>query len=521
MTDALAFSVVALHFGVLALLLPFAAHRTFLLVLSRRESPCDRSASPRSRPDGDSPDAPRVTVQLPVYNEKHVVERLVDAACQLSHPRDRLQIQILDDSTDETTRLAERRAQYWRRRGVEVALLRRCKRSGFKAGALAEGLKQATGEFVLVLDADFVPRPDLLRRMLPAMADPSAGMVQARWDHLNENDSWLTRAQAVLLDGHFFFEQGGRFRGGRFMSFNGTAGLWRRQALEDAGGWHFDTLTEDLDISYRAQMAGWRFVFLEDVGVPAELPRARSALLVQQRRWAQGAVQTARKLLPRLLREPLPVAVKLESCVHLCGHLAYPLAFALAFLIVPAAIARRTLGWHELWWLDAAVFLAAAGPFIAFYAAAARKRSRPPGASLRGVAGTLVLGAGLSLALSRSVLRGLGRSGDPFERTPKLGAVSDSESRYDDGDRFRGRGPLRAAGVGMVLAGAAAMAGGYWASLPFVGLFAAGYLSLGWGWRVRRSRSVVLAPSASSSAHTGSQIAMGTHAGSSHSPPAW
>ena len=227
-----------------------------------------RVLCPTGGPRPPSPPPPTVTVQLPIYNERHVVERLIDAACRLSHPRHLLQIQVLDDSTDETTALARRRAREWRRRGIDITVLHRTTRRGYKAGALAAGLESATGDYVLILDADFVPQPALIEELLPSMADPRVGMVQARWEHLNEDESWLTRSQALLLDGHFLVEQRGRYRGGRLFKFNGTAGMWRREALTDAGGWDHDTLTEDLDISYRAQMAGWRFVLRDEVGVP-------------------------------------------------------------------------------------------------------------------------------------------------------------------------------------------------------------------------------------------------------------
>ena len=474
MTDLLSVVAVSLYGGVLALLLPFAAHRISLLLLSRRRAP-----GYRSHPH---PPPPRVTVQLPIYNERHVVERLIDAACRLSHPPHLLQIQVLDDSTDDTTALARQRAHEWRQKGVDITVLLRPTRHGYKAGALAAGLEAATGDYVLVLDADFVPPPSLLEDLLPSMTDPRVGMVQARWDHLNEDESWLTRAQALLLDGHFLVEQRGRYRGGRFFNFNGTAGLWRRQAIIDAGGWQHDTLTEDLDISYRAQMAGWRFALRDDMGVPAELPRTAAALLVQQRRWAQGGVQTARKLLPRLLRGPFRPAVKFEALVHLGGHLAHPLTVALALLIVPAALARRELGIDRLWWLDLAAFAGATAPFIAFYLTAARRRGRCWAPALRRAAGTLVLGAGLSVLLSRAVLRGLGRFRDPFERTPKAGTAQRS-SYEPPGGAFSGRTLAIGAGVFMVLAGVVAVTAGHWASLPFVALFASGYLSLGLGGR--------------------------------------
>lgn len=471
MTDLLSVVAVALYGGVLALLLPFAAHRISLLLLSRRQAP-DSLSSP--------PPHPTVTVQLPIYNEEHVVERLIDATCRLSHPRHLLQIQVLDDSTDNTTAIARQRAHEWRQRGIDITVHHRTDRHGYKAGALAKGLGSATGDYILILDADFVPQPGLLEELLPSMADPRVGMAQARWEHLNEGESWLTRAQALLLDGHFLVEQRGRYRGGRFFKFNGTAGLWRRKAIEDAGGWHHDTLTEDLDISYRAQMAGWRFVLRDEVGVPAELPRTPAALLVQQRRWAQGGVQAARKLLPRLLGSRLRPVVKFEAVVHLCGQFAYPLTFALALLIVPAAFARRQLDMDALWWLDLALFAGAAGPFIVYYLTAARRRGRSWETAIRRAVGALVLGAGLSALLTRAVFRGFRPVRDPFERTPKTGASPQWRLQTPGGPA-----PGRALGVGagayMVLGGLLALAAGYWASLPFVALFAGGFLALGIG----------------------------------------
>ena len=479
MTDLLSVVAVSLYGGVLALLLPFAAHRVSLLLLSRRPVPDNLSPALSH---------PTVTVQLPIYNEPHVVERLIDATCRLSHPRRLLQIQVLDDSTDDTTALARQRAHEWRQRGIDITVLHRTNRHGYKAGALAEGLGSATGDYILILDADFVPQPGLLEELLPSMADPRVGMAQARWEHLNEDESWLTRAQALLLDGHFLVEQRGRYRGGRFFKFNGTAGLWRRRALDDAGGWDHDTLTEDLDISYRSQMAGWRFVLRDEVGVPAELPRTSAALLVQQRRWAQGGVQAARKLLPRLLGSRLRPVVKFEAVVHLCGQFAYPLTFALALLIVPAAFARRQLDMDALWWLDLALFAGAAGPFIVYYLTAARRRGRAWDRSIRRAVDALVLGAGLSAVLSRAVFRGFRPVRDPFERTPKTGE-SARPRKESPGGALRGRAVAIGAGAYMALGGMLALSAGYWASLPFVALFAAGFLSLAGGGRgTRRAR---------------------------------
>lgn len=478
MSQPLAIAVLVATGGVLVLLMPFALHRGYLLWLAR------------NRPERGLPDAwkgplPAVTVQLPVYNEREVVERLVNAACRLDYPREKLEIQLLDDSTDDTTSRAARAVERWRDRGVRIRHLRRDGRRGYKAGALAHGLSRATGDFILILDADFVPPPDLVRRLLPPFEETAIGMVQGRWDHLNGDQSWLTRAQALLLDGHFFFEQGGRWAAGRFFNFNGTAGMWRRTCLEDAGGWEADTLTEDLDLSYRAQMKGWRFAFLEDVGVPAEVPARAGALEVQQKRWAQGGIQTARKILPKLLRGPWPLPVKLEAVVHLCGHLAYPLTLVLALLLLPSAVARRSLGLEEFLVLDLVVFGLATVPFVVFYGAAGRKRSRPWRRLIPDVVRTLAVGIGLSAPVSRAVLRGLRGVHDPFVRTPKEGArqgsgrTSGSDRRYP-GASGVGDSVLKLAVGGIMTAYAvAAVDQGMFASIPFLLLFGSGYLALG------------------------------------------
>ena len=470
MSEPSAVLVIALTALVFAFLIPFAAHRTHLLLLSRRQRQEIRAPWPEAS-------LPMVTVQLPMYNEYAVAGRAIDAACSLDYPRELLEIQVLDDSDDETAWLIEQRVLTWRDRGLNVQHVRREGRHGFKAGALRAATRDATGDFLLIFDADFVPGPPVLRELLSPMQDMTVGMVQAAWSHLNREENWLTEAQSYLLDGHFLYEQGGRYRGGRFFNFNGTAGLWRRSCLHEAGGWEADTLTEDLDLSYRAQLAGWRFVYLDDVAVPAEIPATVSALEVQQRRWAQGGVQTGRKILPGLLRSRLPVPVKLEAVVHLFGHLAHPLTWGLAFLLFPSAVARRALELDHLLGLDLLLFVAATVPFGVFYWTAGEQRGQLRQGRIRSVLKTLALGIGLSVPVSRAVFRGLRRTGDPFERTPKRG--DRGHDRYA-AVRVPVDALLKAAmAVLMTAYLVSAIRGAYWGQIPFILLFLSGYTALG------------------------------------------
>lgn len=410
---------------------------------------------------------PFVTVQLPVFNERDVVARLVGAAAALDWPRDRLELQLLDDSTDDTAQAAAPAVARAREAGVAIEVIRRPTRAGFKAGALAHGLARARGELVAILDADFVPEPDLLRRLVPHFTDPAVGMVQARWGHLNARASWLTRAQARLLDAHFRVEHLGRHRAGLWMNFNGTAGVWRRRAIEAAGGWQGDTLCEDLDLSYRAQLAGWRFVYRDDVVVPAELPDTIPAFLAQQRRWARGTVQVLRKLGLRVLRAPAPVAQRVEALHHLGSHFAWFMAvfvsavlplWALSGAPAPAAVVAL--------WVPS--FLLVTGGHLAYLLAA-------PGPGRRDALLALALAPGLAVSQSAAALAGCFGGPAAFERTPKRGEGAGS---YRPPARARVRPELvlaawQAAGVlAAVLAGNLGAAGfmiWFGASLGWVG----------------------------------------------------
>ena len=372
-------------------------------------------------PLGTGTEWPRVTVQLPVYNERYVVERLIDAAAALDYPPDRLEIQVLDDSTDDTQALAMSAVSRLRTRGVDVHYLARRERAGFKAGALAAGLARARGELVAVFDADFVPEPDFLRRIVPRFVDPSIGMIQARWGHLNRRRSFLTAAQAVMLDAHFVLEHATREARGLFFNFNGTAGVWRRRCIEDAGGWSHDTLTEDLDLSYRAQLRGWRFGYASDVVALAELPADIGALKSQQRRWAKGSIQTARKLLPAVLDESRPRTLRLEALVHLTANAAYPLLLALGLLLLPVLLGTPSADPWLVWTVQIGVWVFGVAPTLLFLIVGQRALGVGWMQTGRDVAAALALGVGLSFNNSRAVLEGLLGKVGAWERTPKTG----------------------------------------------------------------------------------------------------
>jgi len=282
---------------------------------------------------------PRITVQLPMFNEEFVAERIIRATCLLDYPREKLEIQVLDDSTDHSADIARRACEQWAAKGLPIRYIHRSNRVGYKAGALAEGLTTASGELIAIFDADFVPPREILYNVVDYFTDDKVGMVQVRWDHINRNASLLTRSQAIFLDGHFVIEHTARNRSGRFMHFNGTAGVWRRTTIDDAGGWQHDTLTEDLDLSYRAQMKGWQFIYLPQFCAPAELPPEMIAFKQQAHRWTKGSFQTCIKLLPKVMRAKLPLRIKTEAFFHLTNTLVYPLMVLLTILMFPTFFA--------------------------------------------------------------------------------------------------------------------------------------------------------------------------------------
>src|SRR5690242_10951459 len=350
------------YFIVLVLLASYGIHRYYLVYLYYKHKKNRTTESPAYFDE-----LPRVTVQLPIFNEQFVVERLLEAVCRLKYPREKLDIQLLDDSTDETVEVASALVERYAALGQPISYIHRTNREGFKAGALQEGMKTAKGEFIAIFDADFVPPEDFLLKMVHHFTDPKVGMVQGRWTHLNRNYSFLTEVESILLDGHFILEHGGRSRSGVFFNFNGTAGMWRRAAIEEAGGWQHDTLTEDTDLSYRAQLKGWKFVYRQDIECPAEVPVEMTAFKTQQARWAKGLIQTAKKILPRVMRSNEPMRIKAEAWYHLTANMSYPLMILLSVLLLPAMMIRFYQGWFQMLYIDLPLFLASSFSISSFY----------------------------------------------------------------------------------------------------------------------------------------------------------
>lgn len=456
------FLVVAVYYLALLLLIVYALHRLHLVRLLRCLG---------NRPAAGCSDAswPAVAVQLPLYNEPSVAGRLVDAAAALDYPGS-LEIQVLDDSTDGTPAIVEERLAAARARGVKISHIRRGSREGYKAGALSRGLETTDAEILVIFDADFLPPPDVVTQMVSPFRDREVGMVQARWGHLNREQSALTRVQALYLDAHFGVESAARYLDQRFFNFNGTAGAWRRQAILDAGGWSAETLTEDLDLSYRAQLAGWKFVFLPELEVPAELPSTLSGFHGQQHRWARGSIQTARKILPRITAAPLSFKIKAEAFFHLTGNVAYLLTLILALLLVPTLEIRYRDHWVPFALIDLMLLTISSASLILFCLEGQKRAGR----LLRWVevASVVPIGIGTCVNNSIAVLEGVLLRGGEFRRTPKQGIAS--RSRIDSRPP---RLPLGEALLVMFFVSAVVvfLSAGRLAALPFLLLFAGGF----------------------------------------------
>jgi len=466
------------YFGVLVVLSVYGCHRYEMIrtyYKHRKHIPTE-SAVKFER-------LPRVTIQLPLYNERYVVERLLEETLKIEYPRELLQIQVLDDSTDDTHSFTERLVAGHRAAGYPIEYHHRTNRHGFKAGALQEGLKTATGEFVAVFDADFIPPRDFLTRTIQYFADPHVGVVQTRWSYLNRHYNLLTEVEAMLLDGHFILEHGARSGSGLFFNFNGTAGVLRVKMIDDAGGWQHDTLTEDSDLSYRAQLKGWRFVYVPSVDCPSELPVDTYGFQVQQSRWAKGLTQVAIKLLPSILRAKIPLRAKVEAVMHLTPNISYPLMLIITALIWPVTIVRFYMGWMQMVMIDLPLIAAAFWSLTAFYIVA-QKELNPKDwkRSIILMPALMAAGVGLTLVNAKAVLEAIFGIQTSFARTPKY-AVGEAKTKLQNVKYRRRSGwlPYAELAVGsyfVLMIGYAIDTWNYLA-IPFLLLFVSGYFWAG------------------------------------------
>jgi cellulose synthase/poly-beta-1,6-N-acetylglucosamine synthase-like glycosyltransferase len=468
------------YFLVMVVLATYGIHRYFLVYnfyKNRKNIP---------GPPPEITEWPKVTVQLPIYNERYVTERLVEAAAQFDYPRELLQIQLLDDSTDETQAIAADCVERQRALGVPIEYIHRDNREGYKAGALQEGLKTATGEFVAIFDADFIPPADFLRRTVPYFVDPKLAMVQTRWSYINRHYSALTEVEAILLDGHFAIEHSSRYRSGLFFNFNGTAGIWRRESIEDAGGWQHDTLTEDTDLSYRAQIRGWQFLYLPEIECPSELPVEMNAFKSQQARWAKGLMQTAKKILPKVMRADVPASVKAEAFFHLTANVSYPLMIFMSMILLPAMIVRFYQGWFQVLVIDLPLFLASTCSISSFYLAA--ERALYPKTWKRTflyLPFVMAVGIGIAVRNAVAVMEAIVGKKSEFVRTPKYrveaGAKHDSAWVKKSYRKRAGWMPYAEVILGIYFAAGVlyAIQNENYATTPFLLLFVWGYLYTG------------------------------------------
>jgi cellulose synthase/poly-beta-1,6-N-acetylglucosamine synthase-like glycosyltransferase len=504
--------LIAFYVFVLAAVAFYGVHRYILVYLYVKH-----------RHDGYTPrdtfdELPRVTVQLPMYNEDTVAERIIRASCQIDWPVDKLEIQVLDDSTDHSADIARKCCEEMAALGHPIKYIHRTNREGYKAGALAEAMKVATGEFIAIFDADFLPPKDILYNCINYFTEPKVGMVQVRWDHLNRDASLLTKSQAIFLDGHFVIEHTARNRSGRFMHFNGTAGVWRRTTIDDGGGWQHDTLTEDLDLSYRCQLKGWQFVYLPQFSAPAELPPEMIAFKQQAHRWTKGSMQTGIKLLPRILNSHLPWRIKWEAFYHLTNTVVYPLMVILTLLMYPTFFNMfspfKAHSWSQ-YILSFSLFILATCSASTFFAFSQRELFGKMAGwkSLVYMPVLMGLGVGISINNTQAVIEAIWsaikKKPSEFIRTPKYGVMTSAARAKARKDIFTFKRlmlPIIEIAFGGYMMSCAWISLWYqcgivypgdksgWASLPFLLIFAGGYFFVGFGslyamWQMSRQET--------------------------------
>ena len=477
--DTFDWIILIAYFAILATLAVYGAYRIKQVVDFWRYRKFVPKPAARYSPD----ELPVITVQLPLFNELYVVERLLKAVTEIDYPREKLEIQVLDDSTDETVKLAEAVVARYAEQGFDIHYIHRSDRTGFKAGALENGNKTAKGELLAIFDADFVPKPDCLRKLVDFFTDPLVGCAQMRWAHINGDYNLLTRLQTIMLDGHFVVEQTTRNRTGGFFNFNGTAGIWRRQAIEMSGGWQHDTLTEDTDLSFRAQLMGWKFVYLLDEESPAEIPVEINAFKAQQRRWAKGVMQVGLKLYPRIWLAPLPLRVKLEMFFRLTGNISYPLMIVASFLQFPLLLVRYNQPFYHLMVLDLPLLFFSSISVVLFYGTAVWYLDDKRTPRLLHLPLVMALGIGLAFSNARAVLEALLGVKTEFVRTPKYRVEDTADATWKRKKYKRKRGllPLLELGfaVYFLLAMSYAVRLHMWGTIPFLFLFFFGFAYMG------------------------------------------
>lgn len=477
--DAFDWTILIVYFTILGILAVYGGYRVKQVIDFWRY----RHFIPRPKAHYSEAELPHITVQLPLFNEMYVVERLVKAVTEIDYPREKFEIQVLDDSTDETVKIAEATVAAYKRQGFDISYIHRTDRTGFKAGALEQGTRVAKGDLLAIFDADFVPKPDCLRKLVDYFTDPAVGCAQMRWSHINGSYNLLTRLQTIMLDGHFVVEQTTRNRTGGFFNFNGTAGIWRRSAIELSGGWQHDTLTEDTDLSFRAQLMGWKFVYLLDEEAPAEIPVEINAFKAQQRRWAKGVMQVGLKLYPRIWRANLPMRVKLEMFFRLTGNISYPLMIVASFLQFPLLLVRYNQPLYHLMVVDLPLLFFSSISVFLFYGTAVWYLDDKRAPRLLHLPLVMALGIGLAFSNARAVLEALFGVKSEFVRTPKYRVENTDDETWKRKKYKRKRGllPLLELGFSLyfLLAIIYAMRLHMWGTVPFLILFFFGFGYMG------------------------------------------
>lgn len=477
--DTFDWIILIVYFAILGTLAVYGAYRIKQVIDFWRY----RKFVPEPQSRFSEAELPRITVQLPLFNELYVVDRLLKAITAIDYPREKLEIQVLDDSTDETAKIAEAVVASYAQQGFDIHYIHRSDRTGFKAGALENGNKSAKGDLLAIFDADFVPKPDCLRKLVDFFTDEMVGCAQMRWSHINGQYNLLTRLQTIMLDGHFVVEQTTRNRTGGFFNFNGTAGIWRRRAIEMSGGWQHDTLTEDTDLSFRAQLMGWKFVYLLDEDAPAEIPVEINAFKAQQRRWAKGVMQVGLKLYPRIWLAPLPLRVKLEMFFRLTGNISYPLMIVASFLQFPLLLVRYNQPFYHLMILDLPLLFFSSISVVLFYGSAVWYLDKKRAPRLLHLPLVMGLGIGLAFSNARAVLEALLGVKSEFVRTPKyrVEEATDATWKRKKYKRKRGLLPLLELGFALYFLLAIIYSANLhmWGTIPFLVLFFFGFGYMG------------------------------------------